>query len=251
MVLEHFGRTNEVRCKGRASDIFTAADMAAENLITTIIRQRHPEHNLLGEEGGFQFRGSEFTWVIDPLDGTSNFAAGLPWFGVMVAVLEQGRPRVAAMYLPVGEVLFYAERGRGVLRNGQPVRLPANLSLRETLCACGMDPGADAEALQRQARLMTLLVTHARNVRLTNCLLDFCHTLEGRFGACVNHHCKIWDIAPACLMFPEAGGCFTDLQGNEIRLDLDPAHYQRSYAVAGGSAALHPEILALARQAGF
>ena len=119
------------------------------------------------------------------------------------------------------------------------------------LCAYALDPTADAKALEKQTRLLGLLVNRARNVRLTNCLLDFCYTLDGGFGACINQNCKIWDIAPACLMFAEAGGRFTDLQGRDIRLELDPAKYQRSYAVAGGNPTLHQQVIALAKEAGL
>ncbi len=251
LVLQHFGKTDGPRRKGNTSDIVTAADIASERLISDLIRRRHPDHNLLGEEEGLQHRGSDITWVIDPLDGTSNFAAGLPWFGVMVAVLQRAKPVLAAMYLPLTDALYTAELGKGAFRNGERVKMSAEKELSNTLCAYGMDVGAESEMLERQTRLMGLLVRNARNVRLTNCLLDFCYTLDGHLGACLNHHCKIWDIAPACLLFPEAGGRFTDLKGDDIRLELDPAKYLRSYAVLGANPVLHQKVLALAKDAGL
>ena len=99
--------------------------------------------------------------------------------------------------------------------------------------------------------MMTMLVAHARNVRLTNCLLDFCFTLDGRIGACVNLNCKVWDIAPACLMFPEAGGIITDLRGRVIELELGTKAPLCNYAVVGGYPTLHKQVLALARKAGL
>src|SRR6185295_6188860 len=97
-------------------------------------------------------------------------------FGVMIAVLKRQRPIMAAMYLPVTDTLYFSERGQGVLRNDKAVRLTRKTDLSDALCTYGMDAEADAAALQKQARLMTLLVTRTRNVRLTNCLLDFCNT---------------------------------------------------------------------------
>jgi fructose-1,6-bisphosphatase/inositol monophosphatase family enzyme len=129
--------------------------------------------------------------------------------------------------------------------------LKTGKELSNTLCAYGMDAGAGDEALAKQTRLMGLLVKKARNVRLTNCLLDFCYTLDGHLGACVNQHCMIWDIAPACLFFPEAGGHFTDLQGGDIHLELSPAKYLRSYSVVGANPPLHQQVLNLAKAAGF
>jgi myo-inositol-1(or 4)-monophosphatase len=168
----------------------------------------------------------------------------------MVAVLKKTRPILAAMYLPVTDVLYIAELGGGAFRNGKRVKLTVETELSNTLCAYGLDASADAQALERQTRLMGLIVKNARNVRLTNCLLDFCYTLDGHLGACVNQNCKIWDIAPACLLFPEAGGKFTDLQGIPIHLDLNPATYLRSYAVVGGNRTLHRKVLSLAKEAG-
>lgn len=251
LLLQHFGKVQHISVKENQSSIVTEADVASETLIAEIICRRHPDHNLLGEESGLQSRGSDITWVIDPLDGTSNFAAGVPWFGVMVAVLEHAQPVLAAMYLPVDDVLYLAERGRGVTRNGQPIQMIAAADLRETLIAYGMDATADASLSERQTRLLSLLVNRARNVRLSNCLLDFCYTLDGRFGACVNQGCKIWDIAPACLMFPEQGGLLTDVQGNPIRLDLNPASYLRDYPVIGAKPELHRQVLEAAHDAGF
>jgi myo-inositol-1(or 4)-monophosphatase len=251
LVLRHFGKTDGARRKGNASDVVTAADLASERLIAELIRRRYPDHNLLGEEEGHQHRGSDITWVIDPLDGTSNFAAGLPWFGVMVAVLQQAKPVLAAMYLPVTDVLYTAEHGKGASRNGRPLRMNSENELSNVLCAYGLDACADNKAVAKQTRLMGLLVKKARNVRLTNCLLDFAYTLDGHFGACVNQRCKIWDIAPACLLFPEAGGHFTDLQGGDIHLELNPAKYLRSYAVVGANPPLHQQVLNLAKDAGF
>ncbi len=251
LLLQHFGKNISVQRKGDVSSIVTAADLASERLITELIRRRHPDHNLLGEEGGLQHRGSDITWIVDPLDGTSNFAAGLPWFGVLLAVLQQTKPILAAMYLPVTDVLYTTELGQGVFRNGKLLRMSSESDLSNTLCAYGMDTSADREALARQTRFMGLLAQQARNVRLTNSLQDFAYTLDGQFGACVNQHCMIWDIAAACLLFPEAGGRFTDLQGQDIRLELDPAKYLRSYAIIGANPMLHQQVLNLSKEAGF
>ena len=251
LVLRHFGKTDRPKRKGNASNIVTAADLASERLIAGFIRRRYPDHNLLGEEEGLQHRGSDITWVIDPLDGTSNFAAGLPWFGIMVAVLQQAKPILAAVYLPVTDALYTAEHGNGAFRNGKPLRMNSENELSNTLCAYGLDAGADDEALAKQTRLMGLLVKKARNVRQTNCLLDFTYTLDGHLGAWVNQHCKIWDVAPACLLFPEAGGHITDLQGGDIHLELNPGKYLRNYGVIAANPSLHRQVLNLARDAGF
>ncbi len=97
------------------------------------------------------------------------------------------------------------------------------------------------------SRLLAKVAGGVRNIRATNSLVDFCHTLEGHFGACVNLHPRLWDIVPASLMFPEAGGCFTDLEGRALEFDLGPAASERVYPIVGAGAALHPRIIALTR----
>ena len=154
---------------------------------------------------------------------------------------------MGAAYLPVTETLYFAEVGEGVRRNGKRVHITAEADLRNVLCAYSMDASPDVGKMQREAAVMTRLVNGVRNVRSTNCLLDFCYTIDGRFGACVNQNTMIWDIAPIILMLEEAGGVLTDVEGRPLELSVD-ADYDRRYAVAGASQALHRQILDLIRE---
>ena len=245
ILLRYYGKNFNARVKGDQSNIVTDADLAAERWIVGHIQARFPGHSIIAEETGYQRRDSEFTWVIDPLDGTSNFAAGLPWFGVQVAVFQRGVPVLAAMFLPLSGTLYFSEKGQGVLRDGSPVRVTAETELKNVLCAYGVDAYGNTMGALPQVELLHRVVNGVRNVRATNCLLDFCYTLEGRLGGCINLNTKIWDIAPLALMLPEAGGRLTDLQGSEIAFRLESEPFDRNYAVLGASAALHPQLLAL------
>jgi myo-inositol-1(or 4)-monophosphatase len=243
ILLSYFGSVGEVSLKENQSSVVTQADLAAERCILETIRARFPDHGVIGEESGFQPGASDLVWVVDPLDGTSNFVAGLPWYGVMAAVLKDGRPVLAAMYLPGPDTLYLSEAGHGVERNGTPVRMTRETDLKKVLCTYAMDASADEAVTGRQAALIARLVNRVRNLRSTNCLLDLCYALEGRFGGCVLHSAKIWDIAPSCLMFPEAGGRCTDLSGRDLIFRLTGEPYDRDYAVLGASEALHPQLL--------
>lgn len=247
ILLRYFGKNPAVRAKGDPGNIVTEADLAAERWILGHIRARHPDHSILAEETGYDRRDSDLTWVIDPLDGTSNFAAGLPWFGVQVALLQRAEPVMAAMFLPVPGTLYFAERGGGVWRDGARVQVSAEPQLQNVLCAIGLDPAGTAMDLRRQVHLLSRLIQHVRNFRATNCLLDLCATVDGRLGGFINLNTKIWDIAPVALMLAEAGGCLTDLTGQPIVFQLDTEAPARAYAVVGASAALHPQLLALAQ----
>jgi len=244
VLLDYFGRIDRVSVKESHSSIVTAADLAAEAFIVQTLIRALPEANVIAEESGFIDKNSELTWVVDPLDGTSNFAAGLPWFGVLVALLKGNRPVLGVAYLPVTETMYFAEVGKGVSRNGKPVHVTLETDPRNVLCAYGMDASPDPAKMQREAVVMARLVNGVRNVRSTNCLLDFCYTVDGRLGAAVNQNTMIWDIAPIILMLEETGGLLTYIDGRPLELAVD-ADYARSYAVAGASQALHPQILDL------
>jgi myo-inositol-1(or 4)-monophosphatase len=244
ILLDYFGRVDEVSVKESHSSVVTAADLAAEAFIVQTLMRAFPAANVIAEESGFIDKGSDFTWVVDPLDGTSNFAAGLPWFGVLVALLKGNMPVAGAAYLPCTGALYYAEVGQGVTRNGTRVHVTPETDLRNVLCAYGLDASSDETKTQREAAALARLANGVRNVRMTNSLLDFCYTVDGRLGACVNQNTKIWDIAPIILMLAEAGGLLTDVEGRALNLAVG-ADYDRSYAVIGASLALHPQILRL------
>ena len=117
ILLENFGQITNYEVKESQSNIVTKTDIDSEKRIMEIILQSFPRHNTLGEETSFQNRDSEYTWVVDPLDGTSNFAAGLPWFGVIICVLKNWKPIMAGCFLPVQHELYFAEKGNGTTLN--------------------------------------------------------------------------------------------------------------------------------------
>jgi myo-inositol-1(or 4)-monophosphatase len=243
----YFGKLVRPRQKDVASSIVCDADLESERRILGLIRVRFPSHNTIAEESGRVWRGSEYTWVIDPLDGTSNFVAGLPWFGVQVALLRGPEPILGAMYLPLEDTLYLAEPGTGAFRNGQKVRVTAEPHLHRVLCAFGFDP-APVRRSRRSIGLLFRVAAAVRNTRTTNSLVDFCYTADGRFGGCINLKTKIWDIAPASLILPEAGGKLTHLDGTRIVFDLSAQGLEKNYVILGGSARLHPKLAALTRR---
>jgi myo-inositol-1(or 4)-monophosphatase len=245
LLLKYFGKVRNIRQKDEPSSVVCEADLASEELVARLIRTHFPDACIIGEEGGCSGSPSEFTWVVDPLDGTSNFVAGLPWFGAQIGVLQDSKPICAAMYLPVLEQLYFAAKGKGAWEGKRRLRTTPETDLKKTLCAFGFDPGPTDNAARRVANLLTRVARGVRNTRATNSLVDFCYTLEGRFGTCVNLNCKIWDIVPAAVMLPEADGAFTDFAGAPIDFTLgqeDPSH---SYQVVGGSRVLHRKMVRL------
>lgn len=241
----HFGRVIQVRAKESWASVVSEADIESEACIIRALRQQHPDDGILAEESGRQPGATDRTWVIDPLDGTSNFVAGLPWFGVMVAVLDGAEPVAGAIHLPLEEVTYAGAKGGGVTRNGTPVRVTPETDLRQLLLGYSFDPALDEAGAIAQGLTLARLARAVRNVRSTNSMLDFVFTIDGRFGGCLNQATRIWDIAAPLLLFEEAGGRLTGLDGRPLSLDLGPAAAERNYAVLGASQALHRQLVRL------
>lgn len=240
------GRAPAAQCKESISSVVTEADLASERFILQELQTHCPGHNILSEEMGWKDHGSEWTWVVDPLDGTSNFAAGLPWFGVLLCLFQAGRPVLAASYLPILDRLYLAEAGQGVTCQGRRLQLPAESDPSRILLAFGLDACPTQPEALRQARLMAHLTARVRNLRCTNSLVDLCYTLDGHFGAALNFSTCLWDIAPASLMFPEAGGRLCNLQGRPIIFDF--AQWRQPHAILATNSALAPKLLPIIQE---
>jgi myo-inositol-1(or 4)-monophosphatase len=243
---QHFGRVTQVRTKESLASVVTEADVASERRIFERIQARFPDDGLLGEETGRRPGTSERVWIVDPLDGTSNFVAGLPWFGTMIALLERGAPVLAALYLPVGDTLYTAEAGRGAWMNGEPIRVTDEAGLANLLIAYSLDASGDPAKTRRDADLLVRVVNTARNVRATNSLVDFCYTAEGKLGGAINQACKLWDVAAPWLLVREAGGVVTGVRGHELDFRLDAGALGRTHTMLAAAPAIHRQLLELA-----
>lgn len=238
----NFRHVRKSRRKENQSSIVSFADVAAENRIIAKIRSRFPGHNIVSEEKGCSFKSNDYTWVIDPLDGSSNFVAGLPWFGVQMALLHEHLPIMAAIYLPMDDILYFCERGNGVLRNGKRIRTTKQRQLSNVLLSFGLDSVRNPKVMRSRGELFVKLARAVRNLRATNSVVDFCYLLDGRIGGIVNMNTKIWDIMPLSLMLPEAQGRLGNLTGGDISFDLTKQNYNRNYEIIGASRVLFPKL---------
>ncbi|MCP4311268.1 MAG: inositol monophosphatase [Bacteroidetes bacterium] len=245
VLLSYYGRQIKARVKESISSVVTEADLAAEKVILEILNEASGEFNIITEETGYINHGSEYTWVVDPLDGTSNFAAGLPWFGVIIALLYKQTPVLGGMYLPVSDDLFLAEQGEVSKKNGEPV-IPTHSSvLEDQLIAYSFDFSDTPGKTESEMEILKKLSKRVRNIRSTNSLVDFCYVADGRLGAALNQTTKIWDIAVPWLLIREAGGKVTDINGEEIFFDLTENGVNLNYTIAASGSALQKELLNL------
>jgi myo-inositol-1(or 4)-monophosphatase len=226
LLLERFGGpAREVDVKSSATDMVSAADRDAEALIEAILRGERPDDGLLGEEGAHSQAASGRRWVVDPLDGTTNFLYGFPAWGVSVALEDASGGVVGVVLDPVRDEEFAAERGSEATLNGRPLRMAPPATLDTALLATGF--GYDAERRSKQARVIGGVLPRVRDIRRAGAAaLDLCWLAAGRLDAYYERGVNHWDWAAARLVVSEAGGEVADLDG-------DPH----------GLAAAHPSLL--------
>jgi myo-inositol-1(or 4)-monophosphatase len=244
-LLDSFGAAQVIDKKGDNSNVVTAADRASERIIVQGIRQRYPGHSIIAEETGCDLRDSEYTWVVDPLDGTSNYAAGIPWFGVLICVLRGNDPVAGVLHTPENGAVYAAEAGAGAYRNEKRISVTQTTKLADVLWAYGMDGGADELEAERNIATLARILCRVRNVRATNSLIDAAYIADGRLGGMLNQNTRLWDIAAPMLIVQEAGGLYTDVTGAPLSIEVSPAAASREYAVLAGAPALHREVVAI------
>ena len=243
IMMASFGGPIKGELKESQSSIVTEMDVAAERKIAHLISQKYPDHSIIGEEKGAVLTGSEYTWIIDPIDGTSNYASGIPWFGILLAVFQHDQPLAAGAYLPYYDLMYYAEKGKGAFRNNEPIRVTGEQNLKNVLIAYAMDYAVDDRKTRMETDILFEIIKNIRNMRATNSLIDFCYVADGKLGGAINFYCNIWDIAALYLIIQEAGGKMTDLKGQEIEFDMTPENYLKNYQVVAAGDPLHTRLI--------
>ena len=215
---ERFGQPHVIRFKG-AIDLVTEADRAAEDLIASRLREACPDHELLCEEGSLGASlPSTFRWVVDPLDGTTNFAHGLPTFAVSIALEEAGVPAIGVVYDPMRDEMFVAQRGRGATLNGIPIRTSNTETLISSILVTGFS--YDFARRTHQADIWRDFLTQVQAIRQTgSAALNLCYIAAGRLDGYWERGIQPWDVAAGALLVTEAGGTVTDMQGGPFRSD--------------------------------
>ncbi|ULQ53186.1 inositol monophosphatase family protein [Flavihumibacter fluvii] len=234
-LLEYFNQPLVTVQKESISSVVTEADLASERNIIRLISEAYPGHNILSEESGYTNNHSDYTWIIDPLDGTSNFAAGIPWFGALIALFKDNIPIMGGAFLPVQDLLYYTETGKGVFRNEEQLPMLPDKDLKDSLFAFCTDYTEDKELLNRGLDYYTHLLKVSRNIRATNCLLDFLYVVEGKFGGVLNLYTRVWDIAATGLMITELGGVMKNTDGQDISFSIGEELITQNFPVIAGT----------------
>ncbi|ELY57679.1 NAD(+)/NADH kinase [Natronolimnohabitans innermongolicus] len=230
---ELHGQVESVHHKTDKSDIVTEADHQADRIITTVVRNEFPNHNLFSEESTRQ-RGtdSDYTWVIDPLDGTGNFAHGNPNYSISIALIETGEPVLGVVYVPETDELFTGIADGGAWRDGDPIETTDRDALDESMLISGYDP---------DGTFLSHFYQESRGVRrLGSAALNLCYLASGSADAVWEHDTYPWDIAAGLVIAREAGARITDEAGEAFCFSLET---DGRTALLGSNGPLHPALL--------
>ncbi len=236
-ILRFFNGEFKVSNKEGVNNLVTEADHAAEKAILSVIKSHFPGHQVLAEETGEIRQDSSYKWIIDPIDGTVNFAHGIPLNCVSIGIEHEGMMVMAAVYNPHLNEFFFAEKGKGATLNDQPIRVSGETQAVKACLVTGFPytyinmPNGPLEVFERFIRKGVPVR------RLGSAAIDLCWVAAGRFDGFYEHKLEPWDSAAGFLIVEEAGGKVTDFNGNPFSV------YQHRLLATNGK--IHDEMLAV------
>lgn len=236
-VLKYFFNNKELKISNKegVNNLVTEADHAAEKAIMETIRQQFPDHFILSEESGEMATPSEYKWIIDPIDGTVNYAHGIPICCVSIALEHKGQMIMGAVYNPLIDEFYMAEKGKGATLNGEPIQVSDKTTVMDSCLVTGFPytyldmPNGPLDVFERFIRKGVPVR------RLGSAAMDLCWVAAGRFDGFYEHKLSPWDSAAGFLIVEEAGGKLTDFKGNYY------SPYQERILATNGK--IHDEML--------
>ncbi len=226
-----------VQMRSKATcDLVSDADLESEQVIVEAIRRSFPDHAIIGEESHTGDTMADQAWIVDPLDGTNNFAHDIPHFAVSIAYYEKGQPQCGVIYNPVRNDWYWSQRGEGAYCNDQRVEVSKEAQLQDALIGVGFyyDRGAMMESTLAAIRELFQQSIHGIR-RFGTASLDLCHVGMGFYGAYFEYELSAWDFAAGQLFVQEAGGRVTTCQGKHLPL--------RKTSVLASNGLLHESVL--------
>jgi myo-inositol-1(or 4)-monophosphatase len=240
LLRQHWNETHLVRWKGQADPV-TEMDRQAEELIADMLRQSYPTYGLVGEEGGEQFLSDAPRWLVDPLDGTTNYMRGYPLFAVSIGLEREGQLVAGVVYNPVLDELFAAQRGQGATLNGKPIHVAPTTDLRSSVLASGFPYDARQDENNNGTHWASFLRRVLSMRADASAALDLCHVAMGRIDGFWELVLGPWDMAAGVVIVEEAGGRVTQVSGEPF------SPYQPTVLASNGH--LHAEMLAVLNEA--
>ena len=221
LIRNAFGKTHSIEFKTNELNLVTETDKASEKLITDFVRKKFPTHGILAEEGSESNPdkvGTEYLWVIDPLDGTTNFAHGLPIFSVSIGVQKNGETIAGVVYDVMRDVIYSAKKGSGSFENGEKISVSKNENLGHSVLVTGFPYNIKENPDKANERFIAFLKKARAIRRLGSAAIDFCYVASGVFDGFWEVSLHPWDICAGKLIVEEAGGNVTNFDGSPINI---------------------------------
>ena len=239
-LVHYFNRDFKISNKEGVNNLVTEADHAAEKAIIAVIQNTYPDHFILSEETGEIKSNSEYKWIIDPIDGTVNFANGIPICCVSIAVEKNGEMILGAVYAPILNEFYVAEKGMGAFLNDKKITVSNKTEVIRSCLVTGF-PYTYLDSPRGPLQVFEELIRQGIPVRrLGSAAIDLCWVAAGRFDAFYEHQLQAWDSAAGFLMVKEAGGEVTDFAGEKF------SPYQPQILATNGK--IHNELLGYVKQ---
>ncbi len=236
IIVRNMDRLDRINIASKKNNDFVCdVDHQAEAAIIETLKESYPDHGILAEESGIHDESSEYQWIIDPLDGTTNYLHGFPQFAVSIALKHKNRLEAAVIYDPVSQELFTAARGEGAKLNEKRIRVSGHVGLNSALLSTGF-PYTDQSYLDTYLETMRALMEPAAGIRRPgSAALDLAWIAAGRCDGFWEFNLNAWDIAAGALIVREAGGIVTDFYGKDSYLETGD--------IIAASPKVYPEML--------
>lgn len=246
IALKSFGRVSSSVKSEDDNQVLTEADLEIGKFIVDKIKEEFPNHNIVDEEAGIVDKKSKYTWVIDPIDGTSNFANGIPTYGIMVGLIIEDRPYAGGISLPYFSEIYLAVKGKGAYCNGKRIFVSSEKTLLNSLIAYGIDGHQEnPELTLEECRFLSKMILRIRNLRTSNSCFDAAMVARGKYGAFLNKTSKIWDNVSQQVIIEEAGGKYTDFYGKPIDCSNVLSKAKDNFTWCAGAPMIHKELIEL------
>jgi len=241
IIVRNMDRLDRIKVVTKQNNDFVSnVDHMSEQAIISTIKQAYPEHGILAEESGSQAENSEYQWIIDPLDGTTNYLHGFPQFAVSIALKHKNRLEVGVIYDPVSQELFTAIRGDGAKLNDKKIRVTNHKGLNNALLGTGF-PYYDQSYIDTYLETMKALMQKTAGIRRPgSAALDLAWLAAGRIDGFWEFNLKAWDIAAGALIVREAGGIVSDFQNKD--------GYLQSGDIIAAAPKVFPEMLKIIQE---
>jgi myo-inositol-1(or 4)-monophosphatase len=236
ILLEYFGKDFEISHKKFYNDLVTEVDKKSEAKIIEVIHNTFPDHNVLGEEGGDREKKSHYVWIIDPIDGTVNYAHSLNIFCISLALEIKGEVILGVVYNPVSNEKFFAEKGKGAYLNDKKISVSDTKELKDAFLVTGFAYSVHQHENHSIEHFVNFVRLGLPVRRLGSAAMDICYVACGIFDAFWEVDLNAWDIAAGYLILKEAGGKVTDFKGGDFSI------YGREILATNGKP-LHTEMV--------